>query len=165
MDEVFPREREIKVRGTVVYYYVTIEKYLATIVLFLNQRNAHRKDYKEIDFKNLRNHEKIQRVKKMTKEFLPSLFPEFEKVFMELDELREFRNIFSHCTINTKSPKKDRFVYWDIVVPEDKCQYYWEHHYMIYQLENNLERLENIIPKLEELVIESIRLLKTSPKR
>jgi hypothetical protein len=160
MYEVFPKEKEITVRGTVLYYYVTIEKYLATILLFLNENLARSEDYKEVNFKRLRNQEKIEVAKKMTKTFLPTLSDEYEAIFNTLDELREFRNIFSHCSIQTKSPKTDRFIYWDIVVPEDKCQYYWEHYYTMAELENNMKKLEEVIPQLEDLVIESIKLLK-----
>lgn len=108
-------ELEIMMRGKVMQITSRIETYLIQIMLLADFENP---KAKPIPFRDLKYYEKINKAQKYLKKYSKILHAKHQPIFSELHKLKEFRNLFAHCSMTWEGEGTESFTLWDM--KEDK---------------------------------------------
>jgi len=147
-NEVNAIEKEIMLRGTIMKLSSFYEMALSKIIIISNPNNA-KEEIKK--FKGMTFGPKIERAKALLLEHHPDIFKEFEKVFDELDKVKDFRNKMAHCSIYWHEPSYRSFELWDESKKEDKSIVLEATIYTMTECVSKIEDFRNTLLKLLEL--------------
>lgn len=158
--------KEVEMRGTALKLSVTIEGVLMNIVysssdeLYMDKSKSYLLKLKECMFG-----QKIQRAKEVLEMYHPDLLIKNEKLFIDINIFKDFRNRMAHCGFSWAESLSE-FEVWDVTEDETKFQFYAPIKYTVVDVNlTMLKAIKSIIPPLTQLLNEvENRLQKSNQK-
>lgn len=143
---------EIDFRGECIFFTSQIESWLAKIILFIKLEHPEL-GIKNVDFKNLKFANKIDKVLSLFTKFYPHILLNDSKLFDDLTRVRIFRNRVAHCEFSWDENELDHsyFDIWDIEEDEEKNQFFVPIRYTIQESIAELEHIVNTGSRLLEI--------------
>lgn len=119
------KKLEIQFRGECIFFTSQIESWLGKIILFIKWEHPELQ-LKNVDFKQLKFANKIDKVASLFKKFYPDIISNNPALFPDLQRVRLFRNRVAHCEFSWDENDKDLsyFEVWDIEEDEERNQFF-----------------------------------------
>ncbi|MEJ7827579.1 MAG: hypothetical protein WKF91_05270 [Segetibacter sp.] len=157
--------KEAELRGIAIRLAVTMESVLMNIVYSSNSEQYFISPSPSLKLKGLMFSHKIERVKEVLQKYHPDLLEEYNQLFIDLKDFKEFRNQIAHCVFSWGSSITE-FEIWEVAEDENKFQFYKPVKCSVYDAYKVMAKaIEIIIPPLTKLLQQVEDRLKVSDRQ